>query len=456
MGRKPTQNDADDPLDRDDDTIEFVPAGSLPPPQPTMTAQTDAERKTEDLWERMLGVDDAGTGYVAIHRVVGGAGSSEEFVEKIPSDRFGYEDLLEYLRETYGPGDYRIRLYVKNGRGNFVLRGNRMAPIARRISNAMPAIREGGRQGQEMTAVLATFEAMQQRSQQQMAELIDRIERRNSAPSRSPALEMAETMQAMMTAMAPMFALLKGGNAQAPQTDPLDMLTKIMALQRQLQPPVVEREETGAGMMDVVKAGLTALPAILNARNDGARRALPQPPPQPTPRKPLAPTFDPVETAPPAGVASAEAGEEGIRPAQPPMGVDRNKGNRLHPLHDNLCSLLDAAIAWEGADESTPEDEIPTPERVAQVMVDNMDEGQRPLFRQFLESRTLVRDLVAIHPDAIDHTEWLLDLRDEVIDRLDLIDGVNRGYDQDSSPLDPDSADNDGQQNQEDRPPQTA
>jgi len=454
MGRKPTQNDADDPLDRDDDAIEFVPAGSLPPPQPPpMSAQTDAERKTEDLWERMLGVDDAGTGYVAIHRVVGGAGSSEEFVEKIPSDRFGYEDLLEYLRETYGPGDYRIRLYVKNGRGNFVLRGNRMAPIARRISNAMPAIREGGRQGQEMTAVLATFEAMQQRSQQQMAELIDRIERRNSAPSRSPALEMAETMQAMMTAMAPMFALLKGGNAQAPQTDPLDMLTKIMALQRQLQPPTVEREESGAGMMDVVKAGLTALPAILNARNDGARKALPQPAPQPAPRRPLAPTFSPVDQPPPAGPVSAEAGEEGISVAPPygaqPTGVDRSVGNRLHPLHDNLCSLLDAAISWEATDE-------PTPEQVAQVMVDNMEEAQRPLFRQFLESRTLVRELVAIHPDAIDHTDWLLALRDEVIDRLDLIEGVNSGYDQDSIAPDTDSAPDDGQQSQEDRPAQTA
>lgn len=458
MGRKANENPSRDPLDDADDdreVIDMVPVGSLPPPQPSgMPPPTEAERRTEDLWERLLGTDEVGTGYINVGRVMGAGNTSEDFVQKFPADQYAYEDLLEHLREVYGPGAYRIRLYVKNSRGNFVMRGNKLATIAKPISNAIPTIRESGRNGNDTTAILATFEAMQQRSQQQMEALIERIERRNAQPSRSPALEMAETMQAMMTAMAPMFAMLKSNSAPVPQTDPLDMLTKVLALQKQLQPPM--QEPAGGGetnWLDVVKEGLKALPTVINARNDGVRRALPNPAPKPAQRRPLAPTFAPVAEPGPADPATwrAESGEEGVESDEGEMvPVDRTLGDRLHPLHDNLCDLLNAARSFDVKGE-------PEPDQVAQMMVDQMGEGQRPLFRQFLESRTLLKDLVAIHPDAIDSAEWLLDLRDSVIERLDLIEGINQGYDQGSSahPA-PDADDDAGLDRQEDRPPETA
>ena len=454
MGRKANENPSRDPLDDADDdreVIDMVPLGSLPPPQPSgMPPPTEAERRTEDLWERLLGTDEVGTGYINVGRVMGAGNTSEDFVQKFPADQYAYEDLLEHLREVYGPGAYRIRLYVKNSRGNFVMRGNKLATIAKPISNAIPTIRESGRNGNDTTAILATFEAMQQRSQQQMEALIERIERRNAQPSRSPALEMAETMQAMMTAMTPLFAVMKSNN-NAPQVDPLDMLTKVLAIQKQLQPPAGEAPgETD--WKDVIKEGLKALPAVINARNDNVRRALPNPAPQATPRRPMAPTFTPVDDRSPADPSTwrAESGAEGEEEPVTLVPVDRSVGNRLHPLHDNLCDLIDASRAFEANGE-------PEPDQVAEMMVTQMDEAQRPMFRQFLESRTLLKDLAAIHPDALDSAEWLLDLRDSVIERLDLIEGINQGYDQGSSahPA-PDADDDAGLDRQEDRPPETA
>lgn len=457
MGRKANDNPSHDPLDGadDDEIIDMVPAKSLPPPPDTsfVPPQTEAERRTEDMWERLLGTDEVGTGYVNVSRVTGAGNSSEDFVQKFPADQYDYEDLLEHLRETYGPGSYRIRLYVKGRGGRYMLRGNRLSTIAKPISNAMPTIRESGRNGNDTAALLATFEAMQQRSQQQMEALIDRIERRNSQPTRSPALEMAETMQAMMTAMAPMFAMLKSNNNSAPQQDPLDMLAKVLALQKQLQPPMLESGGGGeTNWMDVVKEGLKALPAVLGARNDMVRKALPNPAPQAVTRRPLAPTFAPVTDTPerpisvdPPYGAEAAAGE-GVEV----VPTDRAKGNRAHPLHGNLCDLLDAAKSFDIAGE-------PEPDQVAKLMVDNMPEEQRPLFRGFLESPTLLKDLVAIHPDAIDHAEWLFDLRDSVIEALDLIEGVNEGYDQGSLDApDAETLDDAGNDSQADQPPQTA
>lgn len=447
-----------DVLGDEGDVIDMVPLDRLPPP-PQMAPATDAERKTEDLWERMLGTDDAGTGYVTIHRLTNGTGAAEDFVEKFASDRMGYEDILEYLRENYGPGEYRMRLYVKTGRGNFVLRANRSSTIVKRMTSTMPAVRDAARTGQEMTTVLATFEAMQQRSQQQMADMVERIERRNAQPQRNSTIEMIETIAGFATAIGPLLPLIMGN--RTPATDPLDTLTKLMSIQRQLQPApgAVIEGDGGDNIMGVVKAGIMALPAILSARNDTTRRALPSPPPQAAPRKPLAPTFDPVDTRPPAA-ASAPAQTESDVDDGAMMPVDRNKGDRLHPLHGTLCDLLNAAAAWQNSGE-------PEPAQVAKMVMDNLSAAHQPVFRAFLEASTLVKDLVAIHPDAIDHVEWLLAMRDEVLDLMDgelgdevdadLQEDTVQGYDQATeTPPDAETPTDVGLDRQEDHPPQTA
>lgn len=441
----PGENDASDDLNDDDAVIDYVPAGSLPPPQPQFTApSTEAERRTEDMWERLLGTDEVGTGYVNVTRVMGAGNSSEDFVQKFPADQYDFEDLLEHLRETYGPGAYRIRLYVKSGSGRFSLKGNRLATIAKPLpGSGIPAIRDAGRQGQELATVLATFESMQQRSQQQMEQLIERMERRQ-APQGNPAVEFAQTMQAMMVAMTPIFGLMKG-DARPTQTDPIEMLTKVMALQKQLQPPgaaVVESESES--ILGVVKEGIKALPLILSARNNATRAALPPATPPAAQRRPVAPTFAPVPDASPVVEGEVQGGEASS------AVIDRAAGNRAHPLHDNLCDLLNAAQAWaDGHPNVEPED-------IARMVVDGMDEGQRPLFRAFLESPTLARELVAIHPASLDHMEWLLAMKDETIAMLDLIDGDNQGYDGALDNESPEALTDAGSQRQEDQPPKTA
>jgi hypothetical protein len=449
MARGKRNNEGNDPLDHvddDSDIVDYVPAGTLPPPQPSFTAPaTEAERRTEDMWERLLGTDEVGTGYVNVSRVTGAGNSSEDFVQKFPADQYDFEDLLEHLREHYGPGAYRIRLYVKGNGGRFTLKGNRLATIAKPLpGSGVAAIRDTGRQGQELATVLATFESMQQRSQQQMEQLIERMERRQ-APQGNPAVEFAQTMQAMMVAMTPIFGLMKGDSRPA-QTDPIEMLTKVMALQKQLQPPTgATIEGESESILGVVKEGIKALPMILSARNNATRTALPPAAPQAAQRRPVAPTFAPITDAP-----KAPEGEVPVGAHPAPDEIDRNAGDLAHPLHDNLCDLLNAAKAWS---EGQPNVE---PEQVAQMIVEGLQDAQIPLFRAFLESPTLARDLVNIHPASLDHMEWLLAMKDETIAMLDLIDGDNQGYDAASANDAPEALPDDGQQRQEDQPPKTA
>lgn len=409
-----------DPLDDGDgdDIQEFVPAGSLPPPVSFQSPETDAERKTEDIWERLGGADDAGTGYLTVHKVQsGGGGSTEQFVEKIPADKYDYDSLLEYLRETYKGGDYRVRLYVKHARGNYVMRGNRLASILKPDDRAVSPIREVAARSSapDMVSILATFDAMQQRSQKQMEDLMEKMMRRMDQPSqKNTALEFVEILTALTTAITPIATLIS--NTRKREADPVDSLAKLMTITGQVKglmpvPAETEPEPVWAG---VIKAAIEALPGVMAARAGQQRLALPPKPTAPARpvRGPAVPPQPPLEEEMPEAdtmTVSEQGAETG---AHEVIEVDRTVGDVGHPLYAIVCDLLTAAK--NGAD----------PEEVAKQVMENADPAHRPVIAQFLGQDSLPKVLSEIHPDVLDEVEWVLDLRDCV---LDLLDGANEG-----------------------------
>lgn len=80
--------------------------------------KTDSETKTDALAQALADDENA---FVSIHLQENGR---EIFAERIPADKFDYGQIQTYLKEKYGGGDFRVRLYA-NGK----LRQNKLLEI---------------------------------------------------------------------------------------------------------------------------------------------------------------------------------------------------------------------------------------------------------------------------------------------------------------------------------------
>jgi hypothetical protein len=82
---------------------------------------TEATEKAEALADALKDADDA---YITIHKSSGG-NLPEEFVSRVPADKFDVGQIQEYLLTHYGGGDYRVRLYL-----NKKIKQNKLFSIA--------------------------------------------------------------------------------------------------------------------------------------------------------------------------------------------------------------------------------------------------------------------------------------------------------------------------------------
>lgn len=82
------------------------------------------------LDELMLELNDTSDKVsLSIYRQTGNGQESMQFVESMPPDKYGYTELLNYIRENYGAGDYRLQV-----RQNGKLKANKLVQIAKRVS----------------------------------------------------------------------------------------------------------------------------------------------------------------------------------------------------------------------------------------------------------------------------------------------------------------------------------
>jgi hypothetical protein len=115
---------------------------------------THADMLTESLISALN--DVSGTASVSIHRQNGNGKEALTFLDSFAPDKFTPEDLLQYIKNTYGSGDYRIHI-----RENGKLKANRHVSIeAPRI---VPRETQGNSDLRELVAVI------QQQQQQMLA-----------------------------------------------------------------------------------------------------------------------------------------------------------------------------------------------------------------------------------------------------------------------------------------------
>lgn len=345
----------------------------VPPPRQT-APDTDAHRKTEETFWRMLGEDEEGTGYVNVHYLANGQNRSETLVLNSPADQYDYTELLSVVQKEYAPrlhpgtsGLYRIRLYVKNENGQHVCRGNKLETIlaGEAPKNNLPAVVQPG-----TDPALAAILGQLAQGQQQLATAIADLSR----PRESAALALLkETAPLWMPAVAT--GLVEYIKAPKKSASDLTMLKEALALTGTIRDM---RADADGGGEEPTSPWAGVIMKVLDNASAYMQTAALRAPARPLP--PAAPTAPGATPPPVAG------------------------GDPQHPLYAQIVNLLD--VARDGAD----------PEETAAALWEKLPEAIRPQLVAFLNRPEAMRDLVAIHPGVMDHLVWTDEFRLSLVD----------------------------------------
>lgn len=345
---------------------------------PDFGTDTDASRKTQDMYWQLMGDDKAGTATVTVHYLSQGQGSAEVSCGRYPADKYDLAELVEVIRTTHAvklhpgrEGDYRIRMWIKGQRGNV---GNRLETIlAPEAATALPSAQAMSNVDPALVGIIREMRADTLRMQEQMTAAIN-AQRQGG-----------DSFAATLERMAPVLMPLVIAWMNKPKDDPMKQLTAALALTGQIRdmredmnalPPAEEGSPWWAGA--VMKA-LEALPAIAQARADTV--ALPPP---------MVPGAAPATLVRQSAPATAT-------PAAPASGT----GNPSHPFYAQIASLVSVQ------DQSDPAE-------VAMYLKTNMQPGQWAMLQGFIERPTAYREIVAIHPGALDNPGFWADLQAEI------------------------------------------
>lgn len=215
MARKQTSQLLLNDNERDDTTvIEFF--------DPTDGAgSTEASDKAEALAEALRESEDS---FITIHRTLGTGNAPEEFVTRLPADKFDIGQIQSYLVDNYGGGDYRVRLYVRKK-----LRGNKLISIANPIDKH--ATTPTGDAANILSVVLQRMEAQNK----QMMSIISTMNPANAGGSRM------EFLQEMMI----MKQLFDNGSKSSGVNDLLNAVDALKTLGLNVGGQQPEKEEDG-------------------------------------------------------------------------------------------------------------------------------------------------------------------------------------------------------------------
>lgn len=206
-----------------------VDTGNEPP--------TSAEASLSDLLETLNDVSD--NIEFAIYKQLGTGKQSMQFVESLPHDKYSPNDLLMYIRDEYGDGDYRLQVRIK-GR----LKANKLISIAPKVKKT-PLLEKGS---ENNTVLIAILERMEKQDEKMNA-----LYRELSKPQ-SSRREFFEEMVLMKN-------LFSGNESKSSFSEVVSMLNGLKDIGVPVSFGQVEREE---GFTDVLKS---ALPLIAGAMN---------------------------------------------------------------------------------------------------------------------------------------------------------------------------------------------
>lgn len=195
---------------------------------------------------------------------------SQIYLDSVPMDRYEFDGLISMLRTKFmRPGEdllpVRLMGMIQGKRG---VAFNRIV-IIQRINDATPNV--PATTAPDPSTLLRAFAEMQERSAQRMEALFERMTARPSAP----ALDPMSQMTGLITALAPILAAAAGRPVPASDggsaVSNMKELFALMQMSREMfangGTPKTEDDDSDDGMTGVLKAGLNALPSLVQAIN---------------------------------------------------------------------------------------------------------------------------------------------------------------------------------------------
>lgn len=270
---------------------------------------------------------------------------------------------LDEIQSRYGAGDYRIRVYAPgNGRGTGLLAHRRLSIGAPRMA---VAVAPSGAPTQGLEAFMIQQQAAMMAGFREIAAAMAA----NHAPAAPQGMGVAETIS-LITALQGLTG------RQAPPPDPLDMISKIVALQRDIMPPATNANgeiDSGAVLMKAIDAFGKPIAEMM------AQQKSRQPPAVPVVQNP----------ALPAPMAQAVIEQE---PSEMDMKIAVFKGPLLVMAQQNADTYAYANMLLD----------LFSPEEIG----------------KYIEAADWREQLHAVIPEAANFPEWFGALRETVLELL--------------------------------------
>lgn len=350
---------------RNDDefqTFEVVEAGMREPESP----DTESTRRAKATLENMSGTGEVGEGYIAVSKIERG---NEERCEKIPADKYTYDDLLDYVKGEYGPGDYRLRLYVRGDKNRYQLAENRLETLRGSVKQAAPVPVTSG--------IDPTLVALLERQQVQ----IEAITKRMESHGQFDASKMINTVAGFVTAVAPVLPLFIG-QRKSGMSDLKELLAITQGVKDLQGPPTIEAA-SGTSTLDLINTGMQAFAALLSQRQ-----------------------ANPVSLMTPAPVAALPT-PAALPPAPAQVATDDPDVSLFAMQADLLLQACKADPTAEGATAA------------AMMAAAQIPDAIKPAVMATLEHPFFMRALMREAPQLLDIIDWLGYMREELFDILD-------------------------------------
>lgn len=332
---------------------------------------TESARRAAATMESMSGTDQVGDGYILIHREEKG---TSEHCAKVPADKYLYHDLLEWIRDEFGPGDYRLRLYVRGPKNRFVLAENKLEVLR------APRSREGAASVPVAPATLPGLDPMLVRVLERQQEALDKLAARAESQGQVDVTKIINTISGVATAVTPLLALFVGK-----QRDSVGELARLIAVTRDVKSLTEDAEPAeqaapGWGeMLGAVLRGAMSAPRVV---------------PAPAPSPAVVPAVAAIPAPSPA-ITSAV-------PASPGPDVAL------------FAAQADALLAAYGADPTAD-----GADRAAAMVCAQIPDAMVGRVLDMLSAPGFMGALFRARPDLLDIADWLVYMRDEMFTILE-------------------------------------
>lgn len=310
--------------------------------------KTGHDRKFDTLLNSFEGQDNV---KLAIYRQRGGLNDGLTFLDTFPVDKYDYEGLHVYIRDSYGEGDYRVQI-----RENGKLRANELITIeVPKTKENYPTVQSNDSMG-IINSVLERMDVMNQR----MMEM-----QQNTG---------GNDRMAMLQEMLVMKQLFSDGGNKSSMHELLETIQGLQGLGINIGGSGEQEKNDGfmafLGQMAEPLGQIIQGTAMSTQSKDRATMRHPLTQPQPQTTQPKEPTM--------------------VNP-------------KLMFIKASIGTLINAA-----AKKSDPT-------LYADVVMDQIPDAFFPQFIGMLEKDEWFAEMTSIHPGVKDHAEWFTSLRNEIL-----------------------------------------